>query len=132
MIASKTLLEFHSMLEGMSELPKTARAALAKNVQYLMDHFNIQQTPLAKKSGVSQKTISNVLNPEGHQPKLDVVEKIASAFSLAPWHLIMDGLPEEIFGNSQMESLIENYLRSNKEGRKFISQVAERESSKYA
>jgi transcriptional regulator with XRE-family HTH domain len=72
-----------------------ARNILAGNLKTLMKrNLNLKtQVKLAKRSGVAQTTISNMLNPGTSamaSPKLDSVEKVAQAFGLATWQLLLD------------------------------------------
>lgn len=48
------------------------------------------QEDLAKKAGISQRSISNMLDPEKNMPRLDQIEKVAKAFDLATWQLLLD------------------------------------------
>jgi transcriptional regulator with XRE-family HTH domain len=70
----------------------TLRQILAGNVQRLMD-LSLDcksQKALEKKSGVSQRTISNILHPERHDmwAQLDSVQQIADCFGLEAWRLL--------------------------------------------
>lgn len=72
-----------------------ARQALAENLQLLMDRSESlrTQTALAKKAGVSQTSISQMKRPgnaAAKSPKLDQVEKVAAAFGLAAWQMLID------------------------------------------
>lgn len=84
------------------------------------------QVELSKRSKVSQRTISNMLTEE-KVPTLDTVDKIAAAFGLNLWHLILPRLIEDLEGNSSIRNLVDDYFGSNKKGREFILSVAERE-----
>jgi transcriptional regulator with XRE-family HTH domain len=78
---------------------------VAKNLAYWMQQAgNIRQTALAEKAGVSQKTISNYLNPDqraeggtGREPsaKLAELEKIAKALHVEVWQLLRSMSPSE-------------------------------------
>lgn len=72
------------------------RVVLAQNLETLMQKklpLLSTQEQVAAKAGVSQRTISNLLRPDAPDmkaPKLDVVEKVAAAFGLATWQLLLD------------------------------------------
>lgn len=71
------------------------RETLAENLALLMERSTglKTQASLAKRSGVAQTSISNMKRPDSpamKSPKLDQVEKIASAFGLATWQLLLD------------------------------------------
>ena len=51
------------------------------------------QPKVAKESGVSQRSVSNLLKeptPEMKAPRLDIVEKVAGAFGRAAWQMLLD------------------------------------------
>lgn len=66
----------------------------ARNLKILMNHHQDDQNKLAKKSGVSQKTISNMLNPgDSNAPNLKNIARIAKAYKLQTWHLLYPNAP---------------------------------------
>jgi transcriptional regulator with XRE-family HTH domain len=115
----------------VARLPLMARPAtkttLARNLRYLMERRGWKQKDLERKSGVSQKTISNILREE-KVPGLDTVELIAEAFGLNLWHLIMPSLIAEIESGTNMQTLFDNYIKASAKGQAHIQQVAEREA----
>lgn len=66
---------------------------LAVNISRLLaSHKDINnQTKLAKKSGISQPTISRILSQE-LVASIDTVQRLANAFGLAAWQLLVDNL----------------------------------------
>lgn len=107
----------------------TTRHTLAGNLKVLMDTKGWTQTQTATKSGVSQRTVSNMLDPDGPSPSLDKVEQIAAAFGLNGWHLIMPNLEEDLLNGSSITSkLLQSLESSSAEGRMHILRVAEREA----
>jgi len=71
------------------------RKVLAENLKTLMRRTPKLKTQaaLAGKAGVAQTSISNMLRPQTDamtSPKLDSVEKVAGAFGLATWQLLLD------------------------------------------
>lgn len=70
---------------------------LAENLAHWMGERKLTQNALAEKAGVSQKTISNYLNPEqrvdgakGKEPsaKLTELNRIAGALGVGVWELV--------------------------------------------
>lgn len=90
------------------------RNVLADNLKTLMRRsLDLKtQVQVAKKSGVAQTTISNMLRPSSSalkSPKLDSVEKVALAFGVATWQLLLD--PKAVgneFSNLLMRPSIED------------------------
>lgn len=75
---------------------KSINQVVAENLAYRMEKAGMSQSSLAAKAGVSQKTISNYLNPEqrtegskGKQgsPKLWELERVAQALGAEVWEL---------------------------------------------
>jgi transcriptional regulator with XRE-family HTH domain len=91
-------------------------------------HNAMPQTLLAKKSGISQRTISNVINPGSvGSITTDTLEKLANYFDLEPYHLMIKDLPIEELLSKRIEKLIECYSQSTSEGRENIKRIAENE-----
>lgn len=75
---------------------KSINAVVAENLRYWMGERKLKQASLAEKAHVSQKTISNVLNPEqrakgtsGKEPsaKLTELGRIANVLHVEVWQL---------------------------------------------
>lgn len=94
---------------------------LAHNLAYWMEQAKLTQSALAEKAGVSQKTISNYLNPEqrqdgsmGKEPsaKLTELEKIATAMSIGVWQLVREMTVSERKMYEAIETSYSALLRS--------------------
>lgn len=75
---------------------KTINQVVAENLAHWISERGMKQTALAAKAGVSQKTISNYLNPKqraegatGKEPsaKLSELARIADALGVEVWQL---------------------------------------------
>jgi transcriptional regulator with XRE-family HTH domain len=107
---------------GMNDEAKN----FARNLKILMEHHQDTQSSLHKRSRVSQKTISNMLNPgDDSSPNLANIEKIAKAYNLKTWHLLLPNPPQEILINSSIEKFVENYTHADKKTREAWASVAE-------
>lgn len=105
------------------------RDIAAKNIAMLMQRDGLTQMELAKRAGVSQKTISNMLNPgQGvNSPRLDNVTAVAQALGLELWQLLLPQIPDDAREIRALSTVVENYLFCSSEGRANISRVAELE-----
>lgn len=103
------------------------KTVLARNLRHLMRSRKWNQAELSKRSKVSQRTISNILTNE-KVPTLDTVDKIASAFGLNLWHLIMPKLIEDLESDTSIRLVYEQFFQANDQGKHFILSVAEREA----
>lgn len=116
-------------LQALSMAKKSTRDNLVANVRWLMSETGWTQVELAERSGVSQTAISKVLRGD-MVPTIEFAEKLASAFGLSGWHIIMPDLPGDLLRNGTLEKLFRDFIASSESGRQFISQVANREAAK--
>jgi transcriptional regulator with XRE-family HTH domain len=103
---------------------------LARNLAYWMGEAKLSQTALAAKAGVSQKTISNYLNPDqrvegskGKEPsaKLTELAKIADALGIGTWQLLRQMSATERKFYAQIES---SYAEMRDAAEAAVKQVA--------
>ena len=119
---SKRLIHAHGM-DGKT------RETLARNVSILMTYNEHTQTALAKKAGISQRTISNICDPNSpHSPKLDSVDAVARAYRLEVWHLLIPDAPLDLLINKRIEKVVDNYVKASETGRDMIHRVSDREA----
>lgn len=84
------------------------RVVLAQNLELLKKQssdLNTQEK-IAKRAKVSQTSISQMLrpdNPTAESPKLSQVEKVANAFGLSTWQLLLD---QQTVGKSLFDLLM--------------------------
>jgi transcriptional regulator with XRE-family HTH domain len=102
------------------------RETLARNLRALMDEAKWNQVELSKRSGISQRQISNILRQETGC-SIEHADAIAKAFGLQGWHLIMPTLRREI-ETGALARLVDRYAQASVEGRAAIDRVAELES----
>lgn len=100
------------------------RQTLARTLRLLMDKSGYSEAEVSKRSGVSKKSINNMLNAR-HAPNLDHVDAVAAVFGLNLWHLIMVGLPDELIASKSLDELITRYGNASPLGRESIDRVAE-------
>jgi transcriptional regulator with XRE-family HTH domain len=105
----------------------TTMAAVARNLRTLMEREAMTQLKLAKKSGVSQRTISNVLT-ESHEPGVETVDQLAKVFKLEGWQLQMPDLPPELLGSDLVDRTVGALVQASPKGREMIADLAEREA----
>ena len=110
-------------------MTKSILETIAGNLERLIKHHEIKsQTELAKKTGVSQRTISNVLRPGSLDSiNTETIEALARYFNIEPYHLMIPDLPIEELINKRIEKLIECYSQSSPAGRENLERIAENE-----
>lgn len=111
----------------VSKTSNKTRETLANNLNYLIKINGDSGESVAKRCGISAKTVNNARKTE-HSVTLDVIDKIASAFGLNGWHLIMPNLPDDLKSSKQIEQLYSNYTAASADGRDMIEKIAEREA----
>jgi len=67
---------------------KKVRRSIAIKIKALRENAGLNQRELSAKSGVSQKTISNLEDPESHSCQLDKLQSIADSLNIEIWELI--------------------------------------------
>jgi len=110
-------------------MTKTTHITIANNVKRLMEHKNgMTQAQLASKTGLSQKTISNVLKPGSVRSiTTETIDQLSKFFNLEPYHLLIPNLPIEELLNRRIEKIVECYAKTNQAGREKIQRIAENE-----
>ena len=77
---------------------------------------------------VAQKSVSNMLNPEGPTPNLEIVEAVAQAFNITGWLLIHPQFDPTMKNGDSVNQLVLNFLSAGPEGRENINRVANMEA----
>jgi len=112
-----------------------SREILAENLRRLLSMgaahgLPSNQSELARRSGVSQKTISNWLDPSrGVAPVLDKLDMIAGVYRLEAWQLLMPDLPDDMLLAGHLRRLVANYRHITDPGaRRYVERIAEAEA----
>jgi transcriptional regulator with XRE-family HTH domain len=109
-------------------MTKSIHEVLARNLRLLMDHYQLGQKELEKKSKVSQRTISNVLRPGSIDSiTSETIEKLADYFQLEYYHLLIPDIPLEELLSKRIEKVIECYSQMSSDGRENVERIAENE-----
>ena len=90
-----------------------------------MDRDGLSEKALEKRSGVSQKGINKILNKQS-APTVTTIAKLAQAFRIEPWQLLMP--PGKHASDKEWQSLLQAYASASPEGRDLILRLAERET----
>lgn len=111
-----------SYTAGMDERAVTA---LVRNVRALMADAGDSQVVLAKRANVSQRAISDLINYETlrKSPTLRTVAKIAGAYDVPAWALMLPGL-EEAGLAKRVAALLQVYVAADPLDRDMIDRVA--------
>lgn len=131
-VSSKTLLRGkHSLAYGMGVQPKKlhTRERLSRNLKMLLRLAGWSQNKLAEKTGVSQRTISGIINMEV-SPSVDTAEALAEGFGLTGFNLISENLPNDLERCKSIRELVDNYLKSDEGSQDYLLHVAEREAKR--
>lgn len=97
---------------------------LARNLRALMDLRGWNQVELSRRSGVSQRHISSILNRRTGVSG-EIIDKLAYAFGRKGFELQVDGLHEEILASTgNLSSLVSAYVR-DPQSRKLLDAALE-------
>ncbi len=72
---------------------KKIRHSIARKIKFMRENAGLNQRELASKAGVSQKTVSNLEDPDSHSCQLDKLQCIAVTLGVEVWELIK---PDEV------------------------------------
>lgn len=83
--------------------------ALAHNVRVLMARRGWKQEKLAEKAGMSQTHVGNVLRKTA-APTSVVISKLARAFGVSEYVLVMPDLPDHMLDSNEIPSLLKIWI----------------------
>jgi transcriptional regulator with XRE-family HTH domain len=85
----------------MTVTSEQAKRLLSRNIDEILQRKGWSRYRLAKESGISEQTISNIIN-EAHEPRLSVVATIASTLGVTTNRLILSNreIPENCLAES--------------------------------
>lgn len=91
-----------------------------------MSKMEWTQRDLERESGVSQRSISNILRQE-QSPSVEVADALAKPFGLEGWHLILPNLPLDLVHSRSIANLVSAYTKGTDATRTFLDSIADRE-----
>jgi len=102
---------------------------IAQNIRLLMSEHGLSQAALGRKAGVAQTLLSGLLGREEgiKNPQSSTVDKIADAFGIQPWKLMLPNADIALLKDQQLEALIERFTECPTDGRQAILRTAEAE-----
>jgi transcriptional regulator with XRE-family HTH domain len=92
---------------------------VSTNVRNLMRSMDWSEHDLAKKSGVSQKAINNLLN-KTTGCTITTADKLAKPFGLTGWQLMLEKLPVDAAFGSTLTQIMVKILGTDPKGRDWI------------
>jgi transcriptional regulator with XRE-family HTH domain len=100
---------------------------VASNLRRIMDVRFLSHAQLGKKSGVSAKTIGNILRPDPlvSGSTIGNIEKVARALNIEPWVLLIPGIPDELLLTDDLSRVVMCYLQTTDKGREALDRVCE-------
>lgn len=96
------------------------------NVEMQMTHQELSTAALAKRAGISPKTLNNLLNGR-HAPQLDVLTKIADALKVELWQLWLPEFPADVAHDATFPRLIETASKLTPTALKAVARMADLE-----
>jgi transcriptional regulator with XRE-family HTH domain len=81
-----------------------------RNVIFHMTDQKLAASSLAKRAGISPKTLNNILNSR-HSPQLDVLAKVADALKVELWQLWLPDMPADLAHDETFPRLVKTAAR---------------------
>ncbi|CAM4281051.1 XRE family transcriptional regulator [Stenotrophomonas lactitubi] len=103
---------------------------LADNVRRLMEAGGETQAKVAKRAGLSQRNVGNVVTyGKTHEtsPTVRTVDGLAAAFGVPAWMLFIQDVPLEVLTAQRLNQVIQDYIAAPEPGRTNIERVANAE-----
>lgn len=97
-----------------------------RNVIAHLAHQEVTRAEIAKKAGISPKTLNNLLNGR-HAPQFDVLDKIAKALKVELWQLWLPEFPPDAAHDETFPRLIETASKLTPTARKAVARMADLE-----
>ena len=111
--------------------PFDSNRVLADNLRALMERTGDTQMDVAKRGGLAQRSVSNVLSygtTHETSPTLRTVDGLANAFKLKSYLLFIPRLHVDLALSGELEELLVSYLHASPEGRQNIKRIAQGEA----
>lgn len=107
-----------------SVVPENLAHLVASNVQALVEIAKTSGRPIHKlPRGFSLRTLAHARDGE-HSMTLRTLQKIATAFGLEPWQLLIPDLPAELALDKRLAQTVRDYLKAHPAGKEAIEKVA--------
>jgi transcriptional regulator with XRE-family HTH domain len=113
--------------DGMKSADQKLREVVALNLGRLMERREWSQTELARKTGVSQRHISNMLNSQTGA-SFETLSAVGRAFGIPGWMLLLDDVPVELLDSQKIPLLVASFRDAGPDGRDLIEKLAAREA----
>jgi transcriptional regulator with XRE-family HTH domain len=106
---------------------KRLRESVSKNLRELMGRRDWSQEQTARKAGVSQRHISNMLSLKT-SASFETLEAVGAAFGIPGWMLTLSDVPVDLLDSQDLPLIVSFYRNAGPDGRALILRLAERES----
>jgi len=107
-------------------MQQDTRKHVAETVARMRERADLTQTELARKSGLNQKTISDLERATDKSPTLHTLDSVAAALGLPTWALLHPDLAESF--SPRADALVRTYAALPPDGRAQVDRVADAEA----
>lgn len=125
MAAKAETLFCHEVISSLFIMNEQLRN-FGRNVKAHLTHQRLAGAELAKKAGISPKTLNNLLNGR-HAPQFDVLDKIAKALKVELWQLWLPEFPADMTHDETFPRLIETASKLTPTALKAVARMADLE-----
>lgn len=97
---------------------------LSRNLRLLQERSGLSNKEIARRAKVADGTIGGILRCS-HMPGIDKVAKIARAFGLNTYHLLMPDFDPDLLQSGKFDKFYSTYLKADDTGRRVLDTNAE-------
>lgn len=106
----------------------TTAETLITNLKMLMAQTKTNTAWIAKQSGVPKRMVDYILSGE-RGASIEIAEKIANAYGITGWQLIMPSLPYTLASSGKLDNLIKRFDSCNQVAQAYVLDVLKREAT---
>lgn len=113
-----------------AQVTNDSSRTLADNVRRLMEAAGDTQAKVAKRAGLAQRSVGNVVTygtTHDTSPTVRTVDGLAAAFGVPAWMLFIQDVPLEVLTGQRLNQVIQDYISVPEQGRTNIERVADAE-----
>lgn len=110
---------------SMARMGYSSKKVLADNIRALRDARKWSNRHLSKLSGVSDRMIGKILDADGSKPTTETIDKLANAFGVEAWQLMIPNANIDKLLNKQFSRVVDAYSHATKKGRRILETQAD-------
>lgn len=123
----QTRTTVYTTCRNISNMKRTTSETLVDNLNMLLSKCSMSTAQLAKLSGVSKRMIDYILSGE-RKASVEIAEKLAGAFGLTGWQIIMPSLPYDLIKSGKFEEIVKNFTACDAASQDYLLHISRRDA----